>query len=177
VSTSIREKQSYGFYVVLPLIMLITLLQSTAFASVRILGAVPDLTLIVVVGWAALQGPREGISVALIAGLFTDILSGAPLGISTIALALVGLVVGIGENNIFQTARFLPYAAIFVATMAHGIIFVFLLHATGHPMAWGTALGRVTAPSAVLNSILMLGIFPVLRWLASHTRIETAEWK
>ena len=67
----------------------IGLLQTTFVPYLSLLGAKPNLMLLVVVAWTLIAGSREGLWWAFIGGLWLDLLGGSPLGAS--ALALVAL--------------------------------------------------------------------------------------
>jgi len=61
-------------------LMAVTLIQTTWVSAVAILGAKPDLPLIVLVWLAYRDGPVLGSSLGFISGLMDDVLSSAPLG-------------------------------------------------------------------------------------------------
>ena len=85
---------SLGFYLVIPLMIVLTIVQSTLLPQFPILGATPQLWLIATIAWALLRGWQEGIIWAFVAGIFVDLFSAAPLGVTSLALmAAVGVVV------------------------------------------------------------------------------------
>ena len=85
-------------------------------AHIRLFGASPNLVLLLTVSWVLLRGRGEGILIGLVGGLMLDAFSGAPFGLATGSLVIVTYLTGLGEINVFRTAKFLPYAAIMVAT-------------------------------------------------------------
>ena len=67
-------------YLVLPLLILITLIQTTLL-PIFLPGPVrPDLMLMVVVGWGVVHGDGQASLWGLVGGLLLDLFSGAPFG-------------------------------------------------------------------------------------------------
>jgi len=134
------------------------------------------LVLLAVVSWNLLRGAEEGVVWGLIGGILLDLLSGAPFGVSTIAMALVSFLTGMGEMNVFRTNIALPLATIFFATIAYNLIFLILLQAMGWPIAWIDGLIRVILPTALLNTLLMPFVYRPMRWLHHRTGREEISW-
>ena len=76
-------------YLVIPLLFLITIVQTALVPYLSTWGVFVDLPLLVVVSWSLLQGRREGLAWGLVAGVGIDVLSGAPFGAATLSLALI----------------------------------------------------------------------------------------
>jgi rod shape-determining protein MreD len=155
----------------------IALGQSTVTAHIRLFGVSPDVTLLFVVAWVLLEGTREGIFAGLVGGVTLDALSGAPFGLLTLALISVAGVSGVGEINIFRTARFLPYITIGLATLIYKSIFLSLLQVIGWRVIWGPTLLRVVLPATVVNLLCMPFIYGLAYWLHIHLHPKTVEWQ
>ena len=74
------------YYLMVPLLLLLCLLQSTAAARMKIAGVKPELVLLMVVIGALVYGARPGVVWAFVAGVGMDIFSGGPFGASSLAL-------------------------------------------------------------------------------------------
>ena len=107
----------------------------------------------------------------------TDVLSGASFGLATTSLMIVAYLVGVGEINVFRTARLFPYAAISLGTLIYNAVFLLLLQMTGHVVLWGPTLWRVVLPSVVVNTMFMPIVYHPMRWLCRHMRPEAVEWE
>ena len=134
------------------------------------------MVLLVVVSWSLLRGAEEGVVWGFIGGILLDLFSGAPFGVSTIAMALVSFLTGVGEMNVFRTNIALPLATTFFATIAYELIFLILLQAMGWPIAWIDGLIRVVLPTALLNTLLMPFVYGLMRWLHRRTGWEEIGW-
>ena len=163
-------------YLVVPLLAVVTLLQSTLVSHFRIWGVFADLPLLIVVSWGVLRGPREGLIWGFVAGLMLDIFSGAPFGAATFGLMAVGLLSGLGKSTVFQSRIVLPMLAVLLATVIYDIIFLIVVWISGYPVAWLDSLFRLVLPSAVLNTVLTPVIIVIMAWLNARFGREEMEW-
>ena len=163
-------------YLVVPLLAVVALLQSTLVSHFRIWGVFADLPLLVVVSWGVLRGPREGLIWGFVAGLMLDIFSGAPFGAATFGLMAVGSLSGLGKSTVFQSRIALPMLAVLLATVIYDIIFLIVVWISGYPVAWLDSLFRLVLPSAVLNTVLTPVIIVIMAWLNARFGREEMEW-
>src|SRR5690554_7566761 len=89
----------------IPLILMAGLLQSTAATRVKIYGVKPDLVLILLVVGTLIYGSRSGLVWAFIGGLVLDVFSGGPMGASSLALMAAALVAGVGHRTLSRFNR------------------------------------------------------------------------
>lgn len=160
-------------YVVIPLLLLATVVQTALVPYLSMWGIFADLPLLMVVSWSLLQGRREGLVWGFVAGAAIDVLSGAPFGAATVSLSLVGFVAGLGETTVFRTHIALPLLAVFLATIVYDLLFLLIIRTLGQPVMWLDSLIRTVLPSAALNAILTPLIFLPLRFV--HRRFVRQE--
>lgn len=163
-------------YLVVPLLLLVAVVQTSAMPHLRIWGVFPDLPLLVVVSWGLLRGAKEGLVWGLIAGLCVDLLSGAPAGAATASLVAVGFLAGLTQRGAFRAQVLLPVAAVFVATMLYDLIFLLAMLISGRPVQWLATMGRIILPSAALNLLLTPIVYWLLRSLHRRLGREEMEW-
>lgn len=163
-------------YLVVPLLVVVAILQTTLVPHLAIGGVFADLPLLVVVSWSLLRGPREGILWGFVAGLAVDLFSGAPFGASTLALIAVGLLAGLGAATVFRAHVALPLLAMFLATIVYDLLFLLVVRVSGYPVAWLESFYRIILPSAVLNAVLTPVVFVTMRWLHARFGREDMEW-
>ena len=111
------------YYLMVPLMAVAALLQSTAFNRLAIAGVKPDLVLLLVVVGTLLYGPRAGVVWAFIGGLFLDIFSGGPLGSSSLALMAAAVVAGFGHTTMSRFNIFVPLGAMALGTLTYGLVY------------------------------------------------------
>lgn len=163
-------------YLVVPLLVVVAILQSTVMPHLAVWGVFADLPVLLVVSWGLLRGPKEGILWGFIAGAAVDLISGAPFGAATLSLMLVGFLSGLGKNSIFSAHIVFLVLAMFLSTIIYNLCFLVILWISGQPMAWVDSFVRIVLPSAALNAVLTPIVFLPMRWLYSHFSHEEMEW-
>ena len=163
-------------YLAVPLLVVISILQTTIIPELAVWGVFADLPLLVVVSWSLLRGSREGIVWGFITGLTVDLFSGAPFGAATLPMILVGLLAGLGQATIFRAHVALPLVAMFLASVLYDLLFLLIVRLSGNPVAWLESLLRLILPSALLNALLMPIVFVIMRWLSMRFGREEMEW-
>jgi rod shape-determining protein MreD len=156
------------------LLFVVTIMQVSAFSSVRTGGAAPDILLVTLVAVALLRGSITGAVAGFLAGLVVDITTLGTLGLTSLLLTLAGYWAGrYGET----TGRGRPHAPL-VATVA-ATVFVelggyCLDSLLGGPVAMRSAL--LALPAAVIwNALLAYPVFGLVRTLVGTTeRVERA---
>jgi len=162
-------------YLVVPLLIVAVLLQSTVVTHIVVWGIFPDLPLLIVVSWALLRGARQGVVWGFIAGVALDVFSGAPFGAGTLSLIAAGFLAGMAEPAVFRSHLALPLAAAFVTTLVYDLLFIGVVHLSGGKVVWGDTILHLILPAAVLNAIVIPVVFVVIRWISkrfSGGRIE-----
>lgn len=158
------------------LLVLIALLQSTFLAQIRWLGVHPNLMLTVVVSWSLLRGGREGLSWGFIGGIILDLFSITPFGTFTIALTFTTFLTGLIEQTSFQTNRILPVALMFLLSPLFQLASMVSMQTLGWQVGWYRALSLLL-PGAMLDALLILLIFPLVRRLSRLAGDRAIEWK
>lgn len=150
--------------------LLVAILQTSLMPYLSLAGVKPDLMLLVVISWVAVNGRGEGLFWAFIGGLCLDLFSGLPFGASALALLVSSLLAGPGNLGLPW-----PGVAVFLATISYDLIIMALLQITGWEVIWGASLIKIVLPSALLNALLAWPIYWALRWLHRRTSPEQLE--
>jgi rod shape-determining protein MreD len=163
-------------YLVLPLLAIVAILQTTLVPSLAIWSVFANLPLLVVVSWGLLRGPQEGALWGFIAGLMVDLLSGAPFGAATVSLIVIGFLAGLGETTVFRARIALPMIVMFLATIVYELLFLLIVRISGQSVAWLDSVLRLVIPSAILNAVLTPVVFLTMSWLYARFGREEMEW-
>lgn len=138
------------------LLGLALLLESTVLEFVRVAGVKPDLVLVLVVFYAIVNGPREGAFLGFLGGLAHDFLSGYYLGLNALAITAVGYVTGLGHTRLFKESLSVVAGVAFLATiLAEGIRYLLLL-LLGVTILPGEAWWGLIVPVGVYNAAVAL---------------------
>jgi rod shape-determining protein MreD len=152
-------------YLVLPLLIIIALVQTTLL-PIFLPGPVrPDLMLMVVVGWGVVHGNGQAMLWGLGGGLLLDLFSGAPFGLHTFGLGAIGWLADTLQTNFFRSNILIPLATIFVATLLYHIGQAAVMQLLGYTINWAVYVFNVVLPTAILNTALMPLVYFVLRRL------------
>ena len=118
---------SLSFYLAIPLMAILAILQSTLLPRFPIFGIVPQLWFVATIAWTLLNGLRQGLIWALIAGIIVDLFSASPLGVTTLALmASVALVVFI-QRHFPESRMLMPVVLGVIATLVFWFVDLLLL--------------------------------------------------
>lgn len=147
-------------YVAIPLMAVLTVLHSSVLTRLPLLGVTPQLLFLVALGWGIVRGLEEGLIWAFIAGLFADLFSLAPLGISSLAF-----MAGVAGPLLLQRA--LPPRRLLVAMFmaALGTIIYLAVYALGlRVFGFGISLGGLaeTLPLVGFHAVLILPIYLII---------------
>ncbi len=164
------------YYLVVPLLLVVVLLQTTVVPQLTVWGVHIDLPLVFVVNWSLLQGSRQGMIWGFIAGVTVDLFSGAPFGAATLPMLAIGFLSGLGHAAVFRARALLYLGTIFSATLVYGLLFLLVVWISGATVAWLDSFWRLILPSAVLNMAVTPLVFVVLRWLKNRFGREEMEW-
>lgn len=151
-------------YVVLPLLIVLALLQSTWIPPVPLLNVRPDLVLLVVLAWAIVRGPYEGAIAAFVGGLAVDALSSWPLGSHALVLLLVAVPLGWLAAPLARGNLVYPLVGTLAASALYGLLLLGLAQALGWPVQWGPALWRTVLPLAIVEATVMPLAYWLLHW-------------
>lgn len=160
--------RGFLYYAMIPLLLFLCLLQSTAVARFKIAGVKPDLVLLMVIIGTLLYGMRPGMLWAFIAGIGLDIFSGGPLGASSLAMMAAVAVAGLGHRPLSRFNLLVPLTAAALGTIVYAVVYLLIL-ATLSLAGWSTlnlpifeTLRDIVLPVTLYNTVLMAVALPFL---------------
>jgi rod shape-determining protein MreD len=155
------------------IVFVVAILQVSAFASISVFGAAPDVLLVTLVSIGLLRGSVTGAVTGFAAGLIVDVATLGTLGVTSLLLTLAGFWAGrYGET----TGRGRPYAPLATVLAATVLVDVggYVLDSLLGPVVMREVL--VSLPAAlVLNGLIAYPVFALVRRLVGATeRVERA---
>lgn len=165
--SGIRRGLAFGAVLILSLA-----LQSTLLVKATLLGVIPQLTLIVVVSFAFLDGERVGTVAGFAAGLLQDLLlPQSIIGLTALVYTLIGYSVGslrvLAPQSVWAPVLFAAGASA-AAESAYALLSIML----GQQWVSIAFTLRVIGLVALYSTLLMPLVFPALRRLADRYRPE-----
>lgn len=118
---------SVALYAFIPIVILLAIVQATVLPAFPIFGIAPGLWLVVTIGWSLLRGTREGLVVAFVSGLFIDLLSAAPMGVTSLSLMLAITLVTFLQRHLPKNQTLIPALLTALATIVFWFIYLLLL--------------------------------------------------
>jgi rod shape-determining protein MreD len=152
-----------AYLISIPVLVFLTILQSAVFNDLTLLDGRVDLILLFVVSWGINGRPREAMIFALMGGLFLDLLSGLPMGISSIILITITYFVSFTEGRFWEANFLMPMGVMLGATLVYHFLELLILLLLGKLIPLDYALLRIILPSSFLNLILALPAVQVIK--------------
>lgn len=142
------------YLILLILLVISLLLQTTVLNSIAISGVKPDLVLIWVVFFSLFGGIYKGASFGFLAGLFEDLLLGRFIGMNALTKGLTGLLVGYIESKIFKENILVPVMVVLMASFVNESLFFIVGKALGFNINFSYWL-TIVIPVAVYNTCIV----------------------
>jgi rod shape-determining protein MreD len=153
----------------LPLLAVAAVLQATVLSRIHLLGGTVDLVLLLSLSWTLVGEWQGGPAWGLMGGLCLDLLSGGPLGANALGLVLVAYGASLSEGRFWRSHVLLPLATVLAGTIIYHLLYLALLAVSGHTVDWAAGLAGVTLPAVLLNTVLMLPVYHLVRWMHTVT--------
>lgn len=152
--------------IAIPVIIMAVQLQSSIVSRIPLLSGTADLPLVILAAWALQDGVDTSWHWALAAGLLVGFVSAIPIFVPIVSYLFVVLVAQLLQRRVWQS----PLLAMFVVCLI-GSIFLYVLSLAalqliGVPISLGDALGLFALPGTLLNLLLAIPVFAIMRDLA-----------
>lgn len=156
------------------IVFVVAILQVSAFASISVFGAAPDVLLVTLVSIGLLRGSVTGAVTGFAAGLIVDVATLGTLGVTSLLLTLAGFWAGRYGETTGRGRPYAPLATVLAATVLVDVGGYVLDSLLGGPVVMREVL--VSLPAAlVLNGLIAYPVFALVRRLVGATeRVERA---
>jgi rod shape-determining protein MreD len=149
------------------------LVQVVIVSSILIGGGSPDLLLLVVVCLGLLRGSIPGGVLGFAGGVIVDVVTLGTLGVTSLVLTLAGFWAGRYGETTGRGRRFAPVIAVGVITLLAGAFGYVLQYLLDEEVVAQHALVTALAPAFVLNLILALPVYSLVRSIVGEeARVE-----
>jgi rod shape-determining protein MreD len=152
-----------SIYVAIPLLALLTILQTSLFPYLTVAGILPQVAIVTVLAWAQLRGTYEGLLWAFIAGFFLDLFSSGPMGATAVTLMVVVLLIGRLQKILPENQYLLPILLSGIGFALYFLLYVGIGRVSGYGLGWQAL--SVLPQSALFHGLLGLPIYWLLNSL------------
>lgn len=117
---------SSSVYVAIPIMLLLSIVQTAVLPFFPILGLTPQLPFLVALAWALIRGEDEGVLWAFVAGFFLDLFSIIPVGVTSLSY-MAGIFAIVWIQKAFSSSRFFLVIILAVLSTLISLIVYFIL--------------------------------------------------
>lgn len=150
------------------------LIQTTLLQHFRILGALPNLTLILIVVFSIQFEKPVGIYAALAGGILQDFFFGQAFGLFTLIYLTVALLADQIKDHFFKESDLTPVLMIFMATAYHYFLLMGVYYFAGKQFLLPAILLKLLAPELIYNGVVCWGVYRIFGRVISKYGIETS---
>lgn len=141
------------------ILMLNFIFQSTILQHFKVLGVIPNTSLILVVIFALLKGKYNGAFTGLILGLFQDIFFGGVIGINAFIYFTIGYTAGLLDDKVFKENLVLPFLTILSSTVIYNIMYYLFMLFLSRDVSFIVMLKDILLKEMIYNSIVAIFIY------------------
>lgn len=156
----------------IPLLALAAAAQATFVPQIRILDGQPDLVFLLVMAWSIHATPQQGLAWAVVGGLFVDLLSAAPLGATTLGLALVLLMLEAVRGQLTRVSFFTYAGLVLVGSFVVKVVLLVVIALAGFSIAPVETFTRNILPGVAYNLAFMLPVYVTVRLIQRRVTPE-----
>ena len=159
-----------SYYVGIPLMLLLALLEVTFLPYFRILGLQPNLTLVVLVAWLTVRGQEEALYLIPLAALFLGLVQGASIGLAFIAFAPVAVLHELRGVHLGEGQLPIAIALMVGATVVYQGVYLVAFAVAGQGDDILGAVLRVFLPVSLLNVAVFLPVYWLMQLFSGDIR-------
>ena len=152
--------------VAVPVILLTVILQTAVISRVYLLSGIADLPLVMLAAWALQEGVDSAWHWAIATGLLIGFISGISWVVPVITYMAVVLLAYLFQRRVWQAPLLAMFSITFIGTILVGMFSVGVLRFSEVDLPISDVLGLVMLPSVLLNMLLAIPVYAVMRDLA-----------
>jgi rod shape-determining protein MreD len=157
-------------------VVTLVVLETTVFRHLRVFDAMPSLGLVATVAIAYEEGPQTGAIFGFASGLATDVFLSTPAGLSALAFALTGYLLGVFLGGLVRESRGIAPVLAAVGGVIGGTIFVVVGGIAGEAGFFTFTSVKIVLVAALYDAVISLLVFPFVHW-ANHDPDRTRGWR
>ena len=159
----------------IPILAGLGMIQSAVISKVPLLLGTTDLVLVALVAWALQEKVKQPWQWSMIGGIIMTILSGLPIGVYLVAYLGAVFIAAFIRRRIWKVPFLGMLTAIFIGTMLSQVISWLSRWFTGVLIPIDQALVFVMLPSILLNLLVAVPAYFMLKDLATRLYPEEIE--
>ena len=152
--------------VAVPVILLTVILQSAVISRVYLLSGIADLPLVMLAAWALQEEVDSAWHWAVATGLLVGFVSGITWIVPFSGYLAVVMLARIFQRRVWQAPLLAMFSITFLGTILISLLSIVALRFSGVQLPLGDVLGLLTLPGVLLNMLIAIPVYAVMRDLA-----------
>lgn len=152
--------------IALPVIVLGVMLQSAVISRVYLLSGIADLPLVMLAAWALQDEVDSAWHWAAATGLLVGFVSGISWVVPFVGYLIVVALAQVFQRRVWQAPLLAMFSITFLGTVLVSAMSFGVLRFAEVPLPLSDVLGLLTLPSVLLNMLLAIPVYAVMRDLA-----------
>ena len=162
--------------VAIPTILLAVILQSAMLSRIYLLSGSADLPLVILSAWALQEEVDSAWHWAAAFGLMVGFVSGIPWYVPVIGYGFVVALAQVLQRRVWQAPLLAMFSVTFLGTIIMDLVSFAVLRLRGVIMPVEDVLGLLVLPSVLLNMLLAIPVYAVMRdlsrWVYPSPEVE-----
>jgi rod shape-determining protein MreD len=152
--------------IAIPVIFLAVILQSSIVSRVTLLSGIADLPLVVLAAWAMQDEVETAWHWAIAMGVLVGFVSGLSWVVPLLSYLLVIAFAQVLQRRVWQAPLLAMFSITFLGTIGLSLFSLVVLRFSGISLSITDVFGLLTLPGILLNMLLAIPVFAVMRDLA-----------
>ncbi len=152
--------------IAVPVIILAVILQSAIVSRVTLLSGIADLPMVMLAAWAMQDDVDTAWHWAIATGILVGFVSGLSWLVPVLGYLVVVALAQILQRRVWQAPLLAMFSVTFLGTISLSVFSLVALRFSGIPLGVADVFGLLTLPSILLNMLLAIPVFAVMRDLA-----------
>jgi|SRR6186997_1293891 rod shape-determining protein MreD len=162
--------------VAIPVLFLAVILQSAVISRVYLLSGVADLPLVMLAAWALQESVDSSWHWAVALGILVGFVSALPWYVPVISYVVVVALAQTLQRRVWQAPLLAMFSVTFLGTIILNILTYLVMQIGGVAMPVGDVLGLLVLPGVLLNMLLAIPIYAMMRdlsrWVYPSPEVE-----
>src|SRR5574342_360558 len=150
-----------------PVIVLAVMLQFAIMSGIYLLSGFADLPLVMLAAWALQGEVKTAWHWAVATGLLVGFVSGIAWFVPVMSYLIVVILAQLLQRRLWQAPLLAMFAVTFFGTVVLYLLSFGTLRLSGVPLPLSDTLGLLTLPGILLNMLLAIPAYAVMRDLSS----------
>ena len=146
----------------IPVMLIMSVLQMTAFSRINLLNGSADLILLTIAAWGVREKNTNVYVWALIGGLMISISSALPFLSPIVPYILTALIARLVSRRLWQAPILALIITMVSGTLLQHFFYIVILQMSGVPLGFAESVGFVTLPSLLLNFFFLFPVYVLI---------------